>query len=947
MKIPTKLILFCALLSTQMLYAQKLNTQYYVKGTTTPVLFVDQSKDVGQNISLQFEITPQNSSAQVGALLRYNGPEDWLYVGCDNPTDYLGFAHWVVATPKDTVVVAHDIAKLYAHYKRNVRIDCEDRNVTIYVDGEQVVHTHLPKLTPRGGAIGFRAHGNGEAIITNVKYTPLIAPKPMQGAKTQTITSDDLAVSLYRDFPSVAQYTILGSGTTIRGWAEVLPYLCINGDLYMAKVKSQFTKGKAKYTMQVDPLDMEIRMECAIEQGGVLNMRVTEIIERGATKLQTLALPDHNLVSVDNNEAGATLSVADRVNRDFFYTLKGRADDPTRRYGTIVALNTDKWAATLESNSIYNTRAFLYRTKGGRTSIWGNEWIYRGLDGSIVALPYIKVVLAGNNNADNKIDWQDALIALQRIYPAPMGADWIRNSYATITMNFASFAQYPFLRQLDNIKKFYLATDGFGQMLELKGYQSEGHDSGHPDYGGKYNKRAGGQSELALLAREAKKYNALIGVHINHSESYPEASAFNDTIVTDIPGWAWLDQAYLINKEADVLCGGFNRRLEALHNEIPDLSFIYIDTYREYRWLAYNTAREFNSRGWAVWTEDADVFDRESCWIHYTPESKSLISRFLHHKFKDGYAKHLALSGGYSHSAEIGFMGWQKGRDFNGVLSRFYTEQLPLRYLMHFPVLELDSVSAKLEGGIGSYSEDGKLTILKNSKPVMRGGVVFIPWDPTTEQKIYHYNPTGGVTTWQLPDSWSGLNRVYTYELSATGRGAAKAIEVVNNSVTLDATPATGYVLYKNEQPTQEPMEWSTGSPVSDMGFDSGRLGTSWRVDSGNPQIDQTPYGQSYLAIKGTGAVSQSIAQPLEAGAKYVASVWVNTKAGGTAKLGVKVGAAAEQSSSVNHSTAINLTDNTDRYNTTYQRLKLGFTAPVSGEKVTITLSGASSCDSS
>ena len=108
-------------------------------------------------------------------------------------------------------------------------------------------------------------------------------------------------------------------------------------------------------------------------------------------------------------------------------------------------------------------------------------------------------------------------------------------------------------------------------MLELKGYQSEGHDSAHPDYSGNYNERAGGKDDLAFLAKEARKYNAHIGVHINHSESYPEAKAFNDKIVTDMPGWSWLDQAFFINKEADMLAGTFEKRLNQLKEDVPDL----------------------------------------------------------------------------------------------------------------------------------------------------------------------------------------------------------------------------------------------------------------------------------------------------------------------------------------------------------------------------------------
>jgi endo-alpha-N-acetylgalactosaminidase len=52
-----------------------------------------------------------------------------------------------------------------------------------------------------------------------------------------------------------------------------------------------------------------------------------------------------------------------------------------------------------------------------------------------------------------------------------------------IPFNFASQATNPFLVTLDESKRIYNLTDGLGQMNLLKGYQNEGHDSAHPDYG--------------------------------------------------------------------------------------------------------------------------------------------------------------------------------------------------------------------------------------------------------------------------------------------------------------------------------------------------------------------------------------------------------------------------------------------------------------------------------
>ena len=286
----------------------------------------------------------------------------------------------------------------------------------------------------------------------------------------------------------------------------------------------------------------------------ILEMKMTKIEERGDLKVKTIALLNHDIVSMNNSDANAKLSLANNVHSDHFVPLNNRPADTTALEAAIAILNNDKLAVTIDNNSIYNAKQVLYRTsKVGNThftSLFSNEWIYRGIKNELLPLPEMKVIFTQDSNGDKIVNWQDAAYVLTKVYPEPYGADLIRNSYATITMNFASGGQYPFLRQLDNIKKFYQATDGFGQMLELKGYQSEGHDSAHPDYAGNYNRRAGGLTDLQFLTEKAKCIMRDIGVHINHSEAYPEAKAYDGEIITDIPGWAWLDQAYLINKEA-------------------------------------------------------------------------------------------------------------------------------------------------------------------------------------------------------------------------------------------------------------------------------------------------------------------------------------------------------------------------------------------------------------
>ena len=562
---------------------------WYLKSGQDSLAWVDGFSAV--NSTVEFDLLPQNSSAQVGVLLRYVNENDWIYVGCDKATDHLGFAFWYVETPDGKTEIARDIAKLYARHLRRIKVNCIGRTLTVYVDGEQIAHKYIPNLPLSSGRTGFRVHDKGNVQISNVVCREVKEPKKEIAKKKSSyiLSSSRMEVLLNKDFPSVQSYLWKENQSRLDGQPFDVKAIVINGDHYLPQVTSKTEADRVLYTLKVKEIGITIKVCCQVTDN-VFQLSVTGIEERDDFKVKTLAFPDHNLVSVPETVPGSCLSIADNVHKDRFYPLKEKSVDNTCQYGSILLLNSDKLVATLESNSMYTTRQFLYQsvqTPGPVvTGIWGNEWIYRGHDGEVVDLPYIKVILSDDCNQDNKVDWQDGAIALQRVYPAPFGVDRIQNSYATITMNFASCAQYPFLRQLDNIKKFYLATDGFGQMLELKGYQSEGHDSAHPDYSGNYNERAGGKDDLAFLAKEARKYNAHIGVHINHSESYPEARAFNDRIVTDMPAWSWLDQSYFLNKEADMLAGTFEERLNRLKTDVPDLSFVIsIRTGNTVGWL--------------------------------------------------------------------------------------------------------------------------------------------------------------------------------------------------------------------------------------------------------------------------------------------------------------------------------------------------------------------------
>lgn len=895
------------------------------------LMVVDTSVRACKNMSLEFTVMSENEKSHIGALVRYVSPHEWIYVGCDLTTDIFGYCYWYVETPQGRKQVATDIAKLYKDYPRRIRVDCEDEAILLRVDGEKAAHFALPwRGYDKAGWAGFRVWDGGAAKVYDVALTDygedlLVQVMRFNDNPKRDLNGAELSADVYNGFPAI--YCWKGKDWVGTGGAGGSGWV-INGKYYPVESARPVRVDDSTMTTVCRFPEIQVEMDVRHSvRGNVYEWRVLDIREKGDFRVRTIGLGDNMLIAMPNADTTARLSVAWSEGSDRFWKLSERTKiDTVPVPAAIVILNNDKVAVALDNNSQYESRQFLIQNHPWRkqTEIGSNEWIYRGPDGKITELPYQKVIFADDINGDGKVTWQDGAVALAEVYPDPYGAEMVRNANVTITMNFASEGQYPFLRQLDNIKKVYYLTDGFGQMLELKGYQSEGHDSGHPDYAGHYNERAGGLKDLRVLIDEAKKYNAHIGFHINHSESYPEARAFNDTIVTRIPGWKWLDQAYLINKEADHLNGTFAKRLDDLHRDLPGLAFIYLDTYREHRYWAYRTAKMFNERGWTIWTEDPSVFNRYGTWIHYNPGSNSLISRFVHNHRKDAFGADSLLLGGYGRGADVGFQGWQSGRDMNRAIKNFYTKQLPLRYVMHFPVIYADSAAARFRGGVETRRAAGVTTMYRGGRKVMDGEVVFIPWNPLTEEKIYHYNPVGGMSEWEVPESWADVKTAYLYRLTDRGRVAAGRVAVKEGRVSLSAEAGVPYVLYRTEPADLLPADWSHGSAVRDMGFDS-RSFEAWKAVGTRRGVafEVTPYGQSVLKLSGRKmcGVAQEV-EGLDRAKYYHLSAWVQVDGEREASMHV-VTPRGDRKVSVVRTDIPTFVENTDKKGTRWQRVEM------------------------
>ena len=627
-------------------------------------------------------------------------------------------------------------------------------------------------------------------------------------------------------------------------------------------------------------------------------------------------------------------------------------------------------AAGIASNHIYDVQraAFVIAEKDGvKTCAAQNpEWLYRHVPGEAVGLPWVKVFITGDRNGDGKADWQDAALVYRKTMPKPYGSEFVRAAVGDqIAMNFASGAQQPFLRILDNIRKCWLVTDGIGQQVLIKGFSSEGHDSANTDYSGHYNERAGGQRDLNVLLENAGKYNTRVGIHINASEVYPEARRYKPEILrrdangNPINGWCWLDQAHLIDRAKDTESGELFAELDRMRRDLPRLDFLYVDTYWESGWPAWKIAHKINSLGLTLHTEGPNSFDPWCTWAHWRGQELRIM-QFLWYSERDIFPNDAVLRAA-SHG---GFMGWQGEGNLQNFINCAFARNLPVKFLQHFELLRWEpGKEAVFSGEVKVVKAGDAVTVTQNGRKVMTwtgGGAnnrLFVPWDPTSEDKIYVWDEVATEQTWELPPSWEKRAEVYLYKLTDLGRTEEMKVPVVNGRVTLRAAKSTPYVLYPKQAPRQKPLPWGEGLPVKDPGFDSHGF-TFWKRGPAGAPVDHIASendrrGNTRLVISGNngaaGEVSQEITG-LEGGKTYAASVWVQVSGKRTSSVTVlPLGAkdAKAVSNYVTHTDVRHSAPNDPRTGTNYQRLKVLFDLPRGCTKALLTLKAENGAPSS
>ncbi|MFE6892419.1 endo-alpha-N-acetylgalactosaminidase family protein [Streptomyces sp. NPDC057694] len=809
------------------------------------------------------------------------------------------------------------------------------------------------------------------AAVLGATLTPVASATATTEPAGTVLATSRLKVTVADDFPRVLSYENRSDGARLLGSTRPVTEVTLNGKAYAAEVKAapKITGSTAAYTLAFPDLPgTEIDATLGVS-GRTTTFRITAIRDTDAFRVGTVDIPGQDLVSVGSADGGAQTAFT-KLDADSTRTAdvfgKVNADTPAEASATgasYAIVNTGRLAAAVESNSAYDKPSgatggddarFWHQARkdadgGTRVGVWSGQWTYRGAGSPTHAtgkdLPWAKVVVTPDANGDSAVDWQDGAVAFRSIGIEPQGGEDTADRVIThIPFNFASQAQHPFLRTLDDVKRISLATDDLGQFALLKGYASEGHDSAHPDYGGNTNERAGGLKDLNKLLKTGKKYGAEFGVHVNATEAYPVAKHFKDDLIDPkSPGWNWLDQSYYIDQRRDIESGDLADRFKQLRDETDkNLTTVYVDVYYTHGWIAEQTAKAINGQGWNMATEWADKFERQSLWSHWANDLdyggatnkglNSKIIRFIRNSEKDVWNNDPVLG----QSALVDFEGWTGENDWHDFYANVWQRDLPAKYLQHQQITRWDGDDITFTGGLRGTVEDGRRTFYDHDRKVLDGDSYLLPWQSDDgEKKLYHYNKQGGSSSWAVP---TGSYTVY--KLTDNGRVKTGTVRTgADGKLTLKAEAGQPYVLYPTaDSPRAADPAWGEGTSLKDPGFNDARLG-GWDT-TGAVARDTDGNGRNSAALTGKGAAS--VAQRitgLAPGKRYTASAWTEIEPGASRRTTLSAGGAT---TGIDRSTLPNTMAASDWHGTNMQRMKVNFTADRHG---TATLRVATAAD--
>lgn len=595
------------------------------------------------------------------------------------------------------------------------------------------------------------------------------------------LSAHGLTVVVDSAFPRVIRYEL--DGKVIYGQEAKLNQLKINGALYTPNVTSEAAADSILYTLSVSELKVTLKVCFRVVAGGILEMNVTEINDtaEGAAPVKKLEFYNQKLISVKETQPGAAMAYnANYLGGDVFSTVAAKAVQAAQKNGHVI-LNTGELAASIEVGvSCQNVYVETAGTAGSKiTSAWPYEYLYRGPDGMSMELPWAKVVITGDRNGDNVIDWQDGAVAYRDIQDdMPGDVSLAQESiFVNIPLNYRGRLPWTWENMLDMLKRQAMATDNFPQVVLIKNIEDVNMIPGF----GNANQRLGGVEKFNQFVDAAKEYNIHVGGHVDTNLSYPNSPLNGGTPLNTSYGAAW-DQLNREGKSIDTTkywsagtqgegddVGTYGRygllgeRYDLQRQTYPGLDFLYVDVElgkssgvlgADAKWHAYNVVQKFKENNWNLYTEymtgslgntsnDSyrdSIATKYISWTHVWPGSgSSIIRRFIMNSetvLGTGNADYqhvlgrIPPSGDNADAMTHGYMGWvDNGRPttLTQCLDEFWSIYLPVTYLKNFEVLKVGAdpengnrMSAWFTNGIHTYYEAPFMYMEKDGKLIAK-----------------------------------------------------------------------------------------------------------------------------------------------------------------------------------------------------------------------------------
>ncbi len=918
-----------------------------------------------------------DTAGNIALVIRYDSLTTYAVVYYNAAT-----STWDIRDANNIKIVRGEIGKgpiMLPDTWYDIRLRYSDKTLKLYVnpgDGEVLVGSYIAtnvSYPSVAGLIGVGSIGDAKELyidsISCIEYLGVAKPDPEPAFEPVTISSPDMTVEMDNRFPVPRSYTL--GGKTVLAQRELAYTLDINGEEWLAEVVDFTADGNsAVYNVKAyedkasDPdnyvtFRFTYRVEgttlpCEIKVTGESKTRLYNFEMAGITLAKFVGAAGTNAVNDNirgdgyvnpgtwNNMSDVNFNIATRTPGTVPYSagfitnlntsanvsvglINDSTETPTRSLVTLVADDDTDSANIIPKTLSINNGPWAYRG-----AVNNAEFPNAEADFPAPGSMNFRVLVALDGNASGRADWQDAA-NLYRLYaPIPKGGEDIRDYFSYVSFNFNSLAENPFLRGLDDGKKLYNYTDGFGQMILEKGYQAEGHDDSHPDVGNHIGIRQGGVKDFNTLINEGKKYKMKIGVHVNVGE-YILDSFFNTKLnyfyrdangYPNSNGWGWVDQAFYFDQTKDLLSGELRKRFQMLKENAPGLDWIYVDIYSGADWRAKQVSSVLREFDWMNATEFSGPMEQNVVWTHwgtdlYYPTSGdgSKVFRYLYNDTKDAFPTTSPyVSSMLRGSVQPGLSTWQNRTSMAEGVRVFYNQNLPSKYMQYFPVARWEDseitfgaprddngnyvqsmagAKSVLDGSTTKiYAPDGTLVAIMDY--ALSGGAVvnngnasqvFIPWSPITEDKIYYWNAKTGsarTTAWTLPTSWADQTTVQIYRLSDTGKTLINGAFPVGAGRSLDLSSlssSTPYIIYKNgavpKAPAADFGAVEAGGHLADPGFDTHSF-DHWRTgNQANVGMKLDSRANGVMEVGSEAATVTNKIVNLTPGKTYTASVWL------------------------------------------------------------------------